>query len=494
VPEWFQGDPLKTVFVWVLLLCTCVAAKAQDESQPIQLGPVTFSGSVRERYELWDWFQPTTGQNQYNYSGTLIRLALSQERETFDWKLEFAVPVLLGIPDKAVQPAPAGQLGLGGSYYAANDKNQGTAFIFPKQAYVRLKGGTSNLQAGRFEFTDGSEIKPKDATLVILKNDRIGQRLIGTFGYSDVMRSFDGLHYAYNNASGDWNFTAVSAIPTRGVFQVDGWGWVKTPITYASVTHEINHGDDQPHAEWRLFGVYYNDDRGVEKTDNQPASVRAADLSAINLGTYGGHIIAALPTSGGTFDVLAWGALQDGSWGTQNQRASAFAGEAGFQPGIWESVRPWFRGGYFYSSGDGNPNDSVHGTFFAILPTPRVYARFPFFNEMNNRDLFEEIMLRPGQKLVIRSDIHGLWLDNSHDLWYTGGGAFQPWTFGFQGRPSNGHTSLATLYDISGDYDWHHGITTTLYFGYAVGGGVIKAIYPKDSNGSLGYLEFNYHF
>jgi hypothetical protein len=150
VPEWFQGDPLKTVFVWVLLLCTCVAAKAQDESQPIQLGPVTFSGSVRERYELWDWFQPTTGQNQYNYSGTLIRLALSQERETFDWKLEFAVPVLLGIPDKAVQPAPAGQLGLGGSYYAANDKNQGTAFIFPKQAYVRLKGGTSNLQAGSF--------------------------------------------------------------------------------------------------------------------------------------------------------------------------------------------------------------------------------------------------------------------------------------------------------------------------------------------------------
>jgi hypothetical protein len=484
---------LKTIFACALLLCSSAAALAQDQPEPIQLGSVTFSGSVRERYEVWDWFQPATGQNQYEYSGTLIRLALSQQRETYDWKLEFAVPVLLGLPDKAVQPAPAGQLGLGGSYYAANDKNQNTAFIFPKQAYVRLKGGDSNLQVGRFEFTDGSEMKPADATLVTLKNDRIGQRLIGTFGYSDVMRSFDGLHYAYTN--GSWNFTAVSAIPTRGVFQVDGWGWVKTPVTYAAVTHEINNNsDDQPHAEWRLFGIYYNDSRGVEKTDNRPASVRAADLSAINLGTYGGHVIAALPTTGGTFDVLAWGALQNGSWGTQDQRASAFAGEAGFQPHIWESVKPWFRGGYFYSSGDSNPNDSVHGTFFAILPTPRVYARFPFFNEMNNRDLFEEIMLRPGNRLVIRSDIHGLWLDNSHDLWYTGGGAFQPWTFGFQGRPSNGHTGLATLYDISGDYDWHHGITTTLYFGYAVGGPVIKAIYPKDGNGCLGYLEFNYHF
>jgi hypothetical protein len=483
---------LRAIFVWALLFCSCAAAIAQDETAPIQVGSVTFSGSVRERYEAWDWFEPATGQNQYQFSGTLIRLALSQNREAFDWKIEFAVPVLLGLPDKAVQPAPAGQLGLGASYYAANDKNQNTAFIFPKQAYVRLKGGASTLQAGRFEFTDGGEINPKEPTLATLKNDRIDQRLIGTFGYSDVMRSFDGLHYAYS--SGSWNFTAVSAIQTRGVFQVDGWGWVKTPVTYAAVTHEINHGEDRPNAEWRVFGIYYNDDRGVVKTDNRPASVRAGDLQAINIGTYGAHFISALPTSAGTFDVLGWVATQNGSWGKQMQRASAFAGEAGYQPALWGGVRPWIRAGYFISTGDGNPNDNVHSTFFAILPTPRLYARFPFFNEMNNRDLFEEVMLRPGNRLVVRSDIHGLWLSNSHDLWYTGGGAYQPWTFGYQGRPANGHTNLATLYDISGDYDWKHGISTTLYFGYAVGGAVIKAIYPNDSNGALSYVEFNYHF
>jgi Alginate export len=484
---------MRSLFVWLLLLCCGLPLAAQDDATPIQIGDVTFSGSVRERYEAWGWFEPAMGQNLYGFSGTLIRLALSQQRETFDWKLEFAVPVLLGIPDKAVQPAPAGQLGLGGSYYAANDKNQNTAFIFPKQAYVRFKDDNgSSFQAGRFEFMDAMEVKPKDPTLATLKNDRIGQRLIGTFGYSDVMRSFDGLHYAFN--SDDWNFTVVSAIPTRGVFQVDGWGWVKTPVTYAAITHEINNGEGQANAEWRVFGIYYNDSRDIEKTDNRPASVRALDLSAINIGTYGGHVIAALPASGGTFDVLGWLALQNGSWGTQSQRASAFAGEAGFQPNIWERVRPWIRGGYFYSSGDGTPDDHIHGTFFAILPTPRVYARFPFFNEMNNRDLFEEIELRPGKNFTIRSDIHGLWLDNRHDLWYSGGGAFQPWTFGYQGRPSNGHTGLATLYDISGDYNFKHGISLGLYFGYAVGGPVIKSIYPKDSNGALGYTEFNYHF
>ena len=61
-------------------------------------------------------------------------------------------------------------------------------------------------------------------------------------------------------------------------------------------------------------------------------------------------------------------------------------------------------------------------------------------------------MLRPGKKLLLRSDVHGLWLTSSSDLWYSGGGAFQPWTFGFQGRPSNGHTKLANIYDISADY------------------------------------------
>jgi hypothetical protein len=129
-----------------------------------------------------------------------------------------------------------------------------------------------------------------------------------------------------------------------------------------------------------------------------------------------------------------------------------------------------------------------------VLPTPRVYARFPFFNSMNNRDLFGEVILRPTKSFTVRGDVHGLWLASSRDLWYTGGGAFQPWTFGFSGRPSNGASKLANLYDISGDYNWRHGISVGLYFGWAQGGQVIKSIYPANSNGALGFTEFNYRF
>lgn len=53
---------------------------------------------------------------------------------------------------------------------------------------------------------------------------------------------------------------------------------------------------------------------------------------------------------------------------------------------------------------------------------------------------------------------------------------------------------MATLYDISGDYNWKHGVSVGFYFGYAVGGPVIKSIYPANAIGSLGYTELNCHF
>lgn len=472
------------------VLAVCVNLPAQsDGADPLHIGSVTVSGSVHERYEDWDFFQ-AKGENSYGYSGSLLRLMFSQKEQTYDWAVELAAPILLGLPNHAVQPAPEGQLGLGGSYYVANHNDQNAASVFVKQAYFRVKGEHSSVRFGRFEFTDGGEVTPKDETLAIVKRDGISQRLIGTFGFSDVQRSFDGAQYTYSN--GSWNVTAFSAVPDRGVFQVDGWGWVKTPVTYAALTKQATFGSSK--AEWRVFGIYYNDDRGVVKTDNRPAAVKAKDLAGIDIGTYGGHYIQAIPTAVGIFDVLGWGALQSGRWGSQTQRSGAGAVEVGYQPKIVKAVRPWLRGGYFYSSGDNNPNDDIHGTFFAVLPTPRVYARFPFLNEMNNRDLFGELMLRPAKKITLRSDIHGLWLANSHDLWYSGGGAFQPWTFGFNGRPSNGSTGLATLYDLSADYQCTRALALSAYGGYARGGAVVAHIFNGDSNGKFGYLEANYRF
>src|SRR5262249_61715390 len=125
-----------------------------------------------------------------------------------------------------------------------------------------------------------------DPTLVDLKPSRINQRLIGDFGFSDVLRSLDGIQYLY--AGGSWTFTAVSAIPTRGVFQVDGWGWTKAPVTYVGLTRQVDFSKTT-HAEWRAFGIYYNDQRNITATDSRSTPVRAADPTNIHLPTFRAH-------------------------------------------------------------------------------------------------------------------------------------------------------------------------------------------------------------
>jgi hypothetical protein len=102
--------------------------------------------------------------------------------------------------------------------------------------------------------------------------------------------------------------------------------------------------------------------------------------------------------------------------------------------------------------------------------------------------------LRPLAKLAVRSEVHALRLDKATDLWYSGGGAFQPKTFGYTGRPSNGNRGLANVWDLSGDYQITSSLGATLYYGHAWGKGVISSIYPKDANGQLIFLETNYHF
>jgi len=83
------------------------------------------------------------------------------------------------------------------------------------------------------------------------------------------------------------------------------------------------------------------------------------------------------------------------------------------------------------------------------MPTPRPYARFPFYNMMNNEDFYGSAAFRLPHSLSLRSELHALRLANSQDLWYGGGGAFQSNSFGYTGRAANGNRSLANVSDVS---------------------------------------------
>ena len=476
---------MRIVVLFSLLLTTTASSVAAQ---------VAVSGSLRTRAYSWDWFGDSAN-GDYMYPGSLARLALSQSKKRYDWQVELAVPFVLDLPADAIAPGAAGQLGLGATYFAANTSRTNVAAFFIKQGAIRFKnlGGVDgqSLTVGRMEFNDGAEVVPKNAALAALKRDRISQRLLGNFGFSDVGRSIDGALYVFNGATS--NVTLLGGRPTQGVFQVDGWGELNVNVLYGAWTKQL--GGRSNTGEWRVFGLGYHDYRdSVLKTDNRVLATRRADTESIKVATFGGHYLRIAETGAGPVDVLAWGAMQTGSWGTLAHRAGAFAAEVGWQPPVLQRLEPWLRGGYDYGSGDGDATDETHGTFLHMLPTPRVYARFPFFNMMNCTDAFGEVILRPRKGITVRTDVHGLRLADANDLWYMGGGAFQPSTFGYTGRPSNGQSGLATLYDVSGDYALNGHVGLGVYYGYAAGKPVTQAIYPDGGNAHFGYVELLFRF
>jgi hypothetical protein len=471
----------------VCALATPVRLEAQTPP-PVQIGGVVVSGSVRARVESWDWFGGSPN-GTYTYPGILARVAAAQTRPAHDWQLELSAPLLFALPNQPTGSGPAGQ---GASYFVANGRETHAAMVFAKQAFVRFKdvGGIEgqSLKLGRMEFIDGTERAPSDSTLAALQRDRVSSRLVANFGFTHVQRSFDGAAYGFERPA--TNVTLLVARPTEGVFQVDGWGELNVELAYGAITRQF--GDAADIGQWRVFGASYYDGRdGVVKSDNRSTAARQADHDRVNVTTFGGNYMRAINRGRGTFDVLVWGAAQVGAWGQLTHRAGAFAAEAGWQPRI--ALSPWIRGGVDFGSGDHDPNDSAHGTFFPMLPTPRIYARLPFFNMMNNADSFGELMLRPSRSVAIRTDIHALRLATANDLWYQGGGAYQGTTFGYAGQPvSSRH--LATLVDASADVAVTPRVTVTGYWGYAAGGSASAALYSVSNHAAFGYLELLVRF
>ena len=74
--------------------------------QPPKSGDITISGSLRARGYSWDWFTPTSGNNDYQYPGNIFRLNLCTIRHNAEWNVEFAVPFIFALPTNAVGTGP----------------------------------------------------------------------------------------------------------------------------------------------------------------------------------------------------------------------------------------------------------------------------------------------------------------------------------------------------------------------------------------------------
>lgn len=475
------------LFVATLFSISCMAQTGQAAS-PAK-SPVSVTVYDRTRVDTFEWFTATPNPETYGYLESLLRVAVAQKRRTFDWELELTQPSELFLPKDAVSPVTAqGQLGLGGTYYASNDNQTEDAAAALKQGFIRWHGSKAgrSLRVGRFEFFDGEETTPKNADLKFLQTNRMAQRLVGNFGFSNGQRSFDGADGHLDGKS--WDVTAMAARADQGVFNMNANPELNVDLQYLAYS-KYDLGD---HLLWRVFAMGYHDGRtGLTKTDNRALAVRQTDHKNIRLGSYGADFLTSIPAGAGKFDLLGWGVLQNGEWGLLTHRAGAVAVEGGYHATQLRSA-PWVRAGFLRSTGDNNPTDDEHNTFFQVLPTPRVYARFPFYNMMNSKDQFVQLMDRPTKHLAMRSDLHFLQLTSNKDLWYQGGGAYDNKVFGFVGRPANLHSSFSSVFDVSADYEISKSLALSAYYAHAWGKSVIGAIYPVGRTAQYGYIEMTY--
>jgi len=489
----------------VLILCIAMAAflhignaLATYEAKPLgQLNKyLRINGEFMGSYESWNYFraEPTIN-NSYDLWVLRARLGAALSTPYVDGFVQAQYSGLYGLPSDAISPS-TGPLGLGAAYFQANQSTH-PSNIFLKQGYVNFKFDALGLsgafvKVGRFELMEGMEYSSGIEKFDGLKRRRLAERLLGGFNAIYIGRSFDGFSAVYDRP--DFNLTVSGVRPSQGNLTVQGQKQISDiNIIYTGLTSKKDVL--LPGTEGRLFYMNYDDQRNAQVLDNRPLIDRPwLNKDKLDIHTIGAHLLSVHPAGSGSVDALLWGAYQFGNWTDQSHRAWAIAAETGYQ---WISLpfKPWLRAVYYRGSGDGNAQDNQHHTFFSAVPSGRLYAKFPFFNQMNIQDAFVEFITVPLPKTQVNISMHQLSLANSNDLLYTGlGAALSSGAFGYSGKPTNGHGDIGQMVDITITHTYSKQFTARLYFGHAFGGDAMKSIYPGKSDANNFLIDFNLVF
>lgn len=478
------------------LLTALVAAAASAQAPPplpLAVKPLAIAGpydstirlevSDRIRGELVDWFATSpagpTPNFRYNFLGNRFQLGVRVTRDPYEMFVQFQDSTLANIPDNGV--------GVGATYYANTRSSlQNGAILRQAWGGGREPFGLAGLsfRAGRTLYSDGADVPAANPSIKWIQYNRIAQRLIGPFDYTHIGRSFDGGFVGYDTPM--LNLTGFGFVPTYGGYEIDANR--QLDITLGGLALNLKESERLGPMIGRLFWYYYGDFRDVVFLDNRPLPVRQAERGKpANIHTLGASLVRLLPLGPGTGDGMVYGMGQLGDWQSLTQRAWAYGIELGYRLGtVW--AKPWLRGGINSASGDTNPNDGQHGTFFQMLPTAWLYAQFPFYNMMNNDDVFLQAIADPHPVLSLRLDGHWLRLNSSRDFAYFGGGATKNDLFGYGSINGNGRSELAYLVHLMLTVRPTAFLTFNGFYAHAWGQGVINQAFAG-RGGNYGFLE-----
>jgi hypothetical protein len=463
--------------VTAILLVVCAAAARADEAgDGFHTEPSVFwqSGdnrfdlnvAVRSRFETWDAF----AMDSDSFVGTRTRL-----KATYTWKNQL---VLVGeVQDVRVASLdPDGTGGLANYRIAADgDWNAHGTDVHLLWAEFRATPQFS-FRVGRQDLKVGPEVTYPEAEWRYLKTQRLGERLVGSVGFSHEERAADGLTISWD--LGGHQLLAFAAQPTSGVFEVDNAYRSLHDVTYEGAEWTVKRGTWLPNTELTGFAIAYQDTR---------PPVDGGLLHGLSLATFGGSALGVYSAGPGLVDLLLWGAGQLGSYNTLDHAAWAVFLEAGYQlPDVF--AKPWLRAGINVGSGDHNPNDGDHQTFFNVLPTNHAYYGFIDQVELPNLvDPFVQLRLTPHEKVALNLFAHWFRLTNSSDTRYAGSGVFNLDTFGFSAAPSRGFTHVGREYDVVATFTPHRALTIEAAWSWFDGGAMFGL--NRSRNAHYGYIS-----
>lgn len=445
------------------------------------------------RWSDWNYFDPAApgGNPDYSYLSNRLRFGVKAKQKKWAGEFSLQAAKQWSLPDQAAG-APGGALGLG-AVYKGHNKEQTPSSLYVKYmnvSFFNIADSGIDATIGRFDYGGGVETKTDNKKINWLKKVRLDARLIGGFGWSVYQRSFDGLRLKWQHDLGQLDISAFR--PTQGGFESNANKQIHD-INVLATAYTFKPGSLIDNTEIQLFHYLYDDDRPIPtRSDNSGINVTKQDIT---LHTVGAHLVGAYPIGDGVADFLVWGAHQSGDWFEQNNDAYGIAVEAGYQ---WKKLpwQPWLRVGYYRGSGDSDPTDGTHETFFQMLPTVRKYAFTTAYNLMNNTDRFVQLLLKPTNKLSLRSDFHFVQLTESADHWWGGAGATQQsgTNTGYAGRLSGGDTDLVTTVELTVTYQINYNVGLHVFYGHLFGHDVVENNFADDNDMDFFFTELTFRF
>jgi hypothetical protein len=459
-------------FAAIVTLLWCTAAVTFAQTAKPEAATTTFFARNWTRVESWRFFEPRPGGGEPDYTFVANRLQAGVRHTRPRWEVTGALQYVQfgGLPERAIGP---GALGTGALYFdASQDTNSNQVYL--KTLNLRLTPTPGfTVAIGRLPYATGSESPSGVPAIETVKRQRLDSRLIGEFEWSIYQRAFDGVRVDVDRSA--WHLTTSFLMPTQGGFE-ESANVTMTDIRIVAANLGVKPAALGRRTDLQIFALYYDDERDVRaRPDNTGLAPSRVEIGLTTMGT---SLVGVYPTAGGELDVLGLAALQRGDWYGQDHAAYAVALEAGHR---WPAVpwAPWLRAGVNYSSGDDDPSDDDHGTFFQVMPTARKYAFSVAYTQMNLRDVFAQVILRPHSRVTARLDVHRLDLADAADRWYAGSGATakRGTFFGYAGRPSSGQSGLGAVIEAAADVTLTRYSSINGYVGTMSGGDVVRSLF-----------------